>query len=66
MKIYIQHYRCGAEDDLITCSCRTVPGDCRECLMHHKSYIEEKEVTKDELLNLINEASDWIDISTVN
>ena len=65
VKIYIQHYCCGAEDELITCSCRTVHGDCRECSMHRKSYIEEKEVTKDELFEMINNASDWIDISTL-
>lgn len=63
VKIYIQHYDCGDLGELITC--RSVPGDCRECSKHRKSYIEEKEVTKDELFEMINNASDWIDISTV-
>ena len=63
VKIYIQHYDCGDFGELITCI--HTKGDCRECSNHRKSYVEEKEVTKDELFNMINNASDWIDISTV-
>lgn len=62
VKVYIQHYQCGFDGELI--SCRHYKGDCRECSNHHKSFIEEKEVTKDELFDMIKSASDWYDVST--
>jgi hypothetical protein len=62
VKVYIQHYQCGFDGELI--SCRHYKGDCRECSNHHKSFVEEKEVTKDELFDMIQSASDWYDVST--
>lgn len=64
VKIYIQHYQCGLSGELI--DCRHTKGDCRECQNHHKSLVEEKEVTKDELFDMIQSSSDWYDISTFN
>lgn len=64
VKIYIQHYQCGLSGELI--DCRHTKGDCRECPNHHKSSVEEKEVTKDELFDMIQSSSDWYDISTFN
>lgn len=62
VKVYIQHYDCGLSGALI--DCRHYKGDCRECSNHHKSFVEEREVTKDELFDMIQSASDWYDIST--
>lgn len=63
VKVYIQHYDCGDFGELITC--RHNPGECRECSNHKKSHVEEREVTKDELLNLVKNASDWYDVSVI-
>lgn len=60
VKVYIQHYDCGLSGALI--DCRHYKWECRECSNHHKSFVEEKNVTKDELLELINNASDWYDV----
>jgi hypothetical protein len=61
VKVYIQHYDCGLSGALI--DCRHYKGDCRECSDHIKSWVEEREVTPDELIGLINNASDWYDVS---
>ena len=62
VKVYIQHYDCGLSGALI--DCRHYNGDCRECSDHIKSWVEEREVTTDELLNLVKNASDWYDVIT--
>lgn len=60
VKVYIQHYDCGTGGVII--DCQHSKGACRKCSNHIKSFVEEKEVTKDELLELINNASDWYDV----
>ena len=62
VKVCIQHYDCGLSGTLI--DCRHYKGDCRECSDHIKSWVEEREVTTDELLNLVKNASDWYDVIT--
>lgn len=62
IKVYIQHYQCGFCGEFI--DCRHHKGDCRECSNHHKDFVEEKEITRDELFDMIQSASDWYDINT--
>lgn len=64
IKIHIQHYQCGDGFSIIDCWNHS-NGECRECPNHNKSHVEEREVTNDELLNLINNSSDWYDVSTI-
>lgn len=63
VKVYIQHYDCGLSGAII--DCRHYKGDCRECSNHMKTLVEEREVIQYELLTLINNASDWYDVSTI-
>lgn len=62
IKIYILHYSCGT-NELVTCHNKA----CDLCNKSEKLYYEEKEVTKDELYDIINDSrlGNYIHISTV-
>lgn len=62
MKIYILHYTCETHE-LVTCHSKA----CDICNKHEKMYYEKKEVSNDELYNLINDSrlGNYIHISTV-
>ena len=50
IKIYVLHYRCGGEGELVSCYNKA----CDLCSMHHELYYDEVYVTKDELFNILN------------
>lgn len=62
IKIYVLHYSCGT-GELITCYSQA----CDLCSKHEKLYYEEKEVSSNELFNIINDSKlgNYIHISTV-
>ena len=62
VKIYILHYVCDNDGSRVSCHGKM----CDLCELHTPLYYEEREVTKDELYELINDSiGNYIRISTV-